>query len=178
MQPINVFISHCEEDTAQASALMRAVGEIGGRCFSYAFNRARPGTDWTRWLETALMQSHVVALLWSSDAARSKWIDREIAFAQQSGKPIVPVLLEPIDCPQRLPQIQAIRAYEDPAGWVMQFRATFQPMGMPALQRFAPSAPNAGGWVKKAAGLGLLGLLGAALLSQAEEANAGKSRRS
>ena len=181
MQPVNVFISHCEEDTAQASALIRAVHDVGAQCFSYAFSPAHPGTDWTRWLEQAIRHAHVIALLWSENAARSEWIDRESAHALASGKPVVPVLLEPIEYPRRLPRTQAILAYKDPAGWVMQFRAMFQRAGMSSQQRFAGPQPDRGGWVKKAAGLGILGLLGAAILSEAEEApkgrgSSGKSR--
>jgi hypothetical protein len=181
MAPINVFISHCEEDTAQACALIRAVGEVGGRCFSYVFNPAFPGTDWGQWLASAIQHAHIIALLWSEDAAQSEWIDREIAQALASGKPVIPVLLEDIACPRRLPRTQAILAYKDPAGWVMQFRSMVRPVAASPLQGFARPQTGPSAW-KKAAGLGLLGLLGAALLSGEDETpkgrgSTGKSRR-
>ena len=83
---MNVFISHAEEDTAQASALARTLFDAGIRSFSYVFNPAWPGTDFTQQITAAIEHAHVIALLWGLDAAESSWVQREIAYASQCKK--------------------------------------------------------------------------------------------
>lgn len=156
---MNVFISHAEEDTAQASALWRTLNEAGISPFSYKFNPPRPGTDFTQQIAAAIQRAHFIALLWGIDAATSQWVHREIAYASQCSKPIIPVVLsESLELPPTLSRTQAILAFKDPAGWTMQFRYCLQ-----APIQSSQTGLRGKKWSKWALGAGAFALVAAAL---------------
>ena len=123
MDSINVFISYPREDERSASALARALASSGMRFFSFRHTPTLPGADFTRDIEVHIRQAHIVALLWGQDANVSEWTRREIELAQRYRRPIIPVLLDEFTpLPESLSHTQAILAYDDPAGWILQFR--------------------------------------------------------
>lgn len=122
METVNVFVSHSEEDKAAAGALMRTLPEAGARGYSFLFTPLPPGVDFPSFLQKKINDAQIVVVLFSRFAMNSQWIPQEVRIAIHSRKIIIPVLLENLPLPMELARLQAIRAFEDPSGWVLQVR--------------------------------------------------------
>lgn len=80
----------------------RLRGELSAAGFTvWTADRITPGTiAWTRAVEDAIERSRCMAVILSKNAKKSVWVTREINYAQQHNKPIVPVLAR--DDPSRV----------------------------------------------------------------------------
>lgn len=116
---INVFISYPEVYEPAANALARAFQRTGINYYSFLHTPVPPGTDFSASIGRHIEAAHFLVLLWGAEAATS-WVKAEIQYAQQLGKSIIPVLVDDSALPNTLQLTQAIRAFRDPSGWVLQ----------------------------------------------------------
>jgi hypothetical protein len=103
-----IFIAHTHAD-APCAAQIRNDLEAQG----YLVWRATPGVNpeavsYPRMLETGLRGSAALVVVWSAQAARDEWIERQILFAQRLKKPILPLVIDRTDLPITLINVQSI----------------------------------------------------------------------
>lgn len=89
MQP-RVFISYSSRDAEPAQATHQRLEKAG---FSVWRDRTRLEREWPREIALALAQSDVICLLWSVNAAESKWVKHEWLTARALEKRIIPIFL-------------------------------------------------------------------------------------
>ena len=178
MLEVNVFISYSAEDEGYARGLKRALEEAGIMVFSFLHTPLIPGSNFPSEVARHIYYAHFVALIWGTNSALSPWIHQEIAFSQQNNKIIIPILLnEQIVLPSSLADTQAILAYNDPAGWILQvrdaifltiqnFQAQQQMQQMEELQK---KKKNKEMWKNVAGGLVVAGILGALFASDEDD---------
>lgn len=120
---VHIFVSHTEEDSRYARGLIKTIQDAEMSPFSFVFTPTPLGDDFPTRVHDAIQESQFVVVLWSKNAASSDWVRKEIAYAQELSKNIVPVLLEDdIELPEPLKRIQSVQAYRDPSGWPLQIK--------------------------------------------------------
>lgn len=73
----------------------------------------QPAERWDRAIEAALKAADTVLVLLSPRSAASENVGDEVAFALDSGKTVIPVLIEPTQAPLRMARLQFIDATGD-----------------------------------------------------------------
>ena len=94
-----VFLSYARADTSTADAVVAAL-EGHGIAVWRDISGIPGGADWRDSLVTAFAKSQAVVFLMSAEAFASKWVRRELEFADGKGLPVVSVCAEPIDPPE------------------------------------------------------------------------------
>ncbi|HLY30012.1 MAG TPA: PQQ-binding-like beta-propeller repeat protein, partial [Ktedonobacterales bacterium] len=94
-QPISVFISYSRADAARID---RLEAYLIGYGFQPWVDRSQleGGQQWATHIEQAIQECAVVVVGLSPEAAISPWVTDELLYARQLGKPIIPVLLQPV----------------------------------------------------------------------------------
>lgn len=92
----DVFISYAEEDKLTAFAVCAALESDGIRCW-IAPRDVLPSDEWPDSLVQAIARCAVLVLIFSSNANASDAIKREVRYAIQRGKPVVPFRIENVD---------------------------------------------------------------------------------
>lgn len=95
----DVFISYSRVNSDPAFLLARRLAERGFDV--WIDRRIGAGADWEAQLKAALEASHAVLLLWSKDAAQSRWVETEMNYALETGK-LFPVFLDKSPLPERV----------------------------------------------------------------------------
>lgn len=93
--PISTFISYSRTDSAfidRLEADLRAYG------FDTWVDRQHleGGADWARVIEQQIEQRETLVVALSPDAITSTWVRREITFALNGGKHIIPIIARPV----------------------------------------------------------------------------------
>jgi len=91
MAKYDAFISYSSADRHLVKPVSQLVG-IGRRVF-WDVADIQPGELWEESLRQALDESKRLVVLWCCHSARSNYVSQEIKHANDSEKPIVPVLL-------------------------------------------------------------------------------------
>lgn len=100
-----VFLSYAREDARKAKALAESLEAAG---HSVWWDRhIVGGSDYSKEIESSLLQSEVVVVLWSHAAIRSQWVRDEAATGRDDGR-LVPVLLGEVEPPLGFRQLQSI----------------------------------------------------------------------
>ncbi len=88
----DMFISYARKDSERfALELARRLEELGYK--PWIDTRLEPGTPaWTQAVERAIRHSRIVIVLQSPEASSSRWVRREIAYAEQERKELIPVI--------------------------------------------------------------------------------------
>lgn len=97
----DAFISHSSADHALARRLERALGANGLEIWlddSHIRSGALLGDE----LQSAILGCRVLVLLWSGNAAKSRWVNSEWLLALHQGRFIVPCALDETPLPQCL----------------------------------------------------------------------------
>ncbi len=90
-----VFISYGRRDFPRVAP---ALSLVQGDGLTVWYDAAIPvGAEWTRLLEERLARCCVVLLMLTQGAVDSKWVRREVIFADALNKQIVPLALEPVE---------------------------------------------------------------------------------
>jgi predicted ATPase len=102
------------------------------------------GTSWAEEIVGAIRSASTVLVLCSAASMQSRNVRREIQLAWDEARPIVPVLLEPVDFPHTLAFFvkgsQWVELFDlPPAQWAQQFGAV---AGHSQLASSAPGAPS------------------------------------
>lgn len=88
----NVFISYAHEDEAIAQQLSEMLKAEHQKVF---FDQGiAAGADFSEIVEKALTDAKAIVVLLSRNSNRSRWVDAELRSALQSGKVVIPVLLD------------------------------------------------------------------------------------
>ena len=85
-----LFISHTHAHMAFASALRRALEEVG-ICAFVAHDRIEPTKQWEDELEAALRTCDALVAVLSPDFVDSRWCDQEVGYCMARGVLIVPL---------------------------------------------------------------------------------------
>jgi hypothetical protein len=99
---VGMFVAFAPEDAACAEEIKRGLEAKG-----YAVWRQQEGVSiqsmlYPRTVENGIVGSAAVIVLWSSHAARSEAVEREMLFAQRLRKPVLPVALDASALPDTL----------------------------------------------------------------------------
>jgi hypothetical protein len=94
-----IFLSYAPENATCAGAL-----RTGLEAQSYTTWREPPypnpnSASYPHLIETAVLGSAAVVLIWSQHAAQTAWVERHLLFAQKLKKPIFPLLLDHTSLP-------------------------------------------------------------------------------
>ena len=91
-----LFVSHHSSKLEVAEHVERALNIKGVRCW-IAPRDVEPGASFARSIPHAIGESSAVLLLFCSNSAKSRHVERELIPADQLGKAIIPLRLERID---------------------------------------------------------------------------------
>ncbi len=91
-----LFVSHHSSKLEVAEHVERALNIKGVRCW-IAPRDVEPGASFARAIPHAIGESSAVLLLFCSNSAKSRHVERELILADQLGKAIIPLRLERID---------------------------------------------------------------------------------
>ncbi len=90
-----VFLSHSHDDKSVARRLVRRLGAHGIRVWIDELELA-PGASLTTTIQEQIKAADMLLVVASSASAASAWTRMEIEFARALGKPIIPLLLDPV----------------------------------------------------------------------------------
>ncbi|HEY1387435.1 MAG TPA: TIR domain-containing protein [Ktedonobacterales bacterium] len=125
----SVFISYSRIDNT-------TVDRLEAELISYGFNtwvdreHLEGGDKWAAQIERAIQASDIVVVGLSPDSVISPWVTNELFYAQQLGKPIIPVLLRPVErIPLMLAATQYIDMHADESQGLQQLRLRLLRLG-------------------------------------------------
>jgi formylglycine-generating enzyme required for sulfatase activity len=88
-----LFVSHVNEDSAAALEIVGKLEQRGLRCW-IAPRDVRPGSRFDDEIADALDACRAMLLIFSKKCNESEYIRREVTFAGESGKDIIPIRIE------------------------------------------------------------------------------------
>jgi DNA-binding NarL/FixJ family response regulator len=91
-----VFVSYASEDKTVADAICLKLEQENIACW-IAPRDVLPGHAWATAISDAIGQSQVLVLVFSESANSSNQVPNEVALAVDSGKPVIPFRVRPID---------------------------------------------------------------------------------
>ena len=93
--PVSVFISYSRKDSTFVDQLETDLRRYG---FDTWVDRQHleGGADWERMIEQQIIQRTTLIVALSPDAVASDWVRREIKFALNAGKYVIPVIARPV----------------------------------------------------------------------------------
>src|SRR5947209_3497585 len=97
-----IFISHAKEDVECAEQISQGLEAQGYSVRREPTTLSLESILYPRTVENFILGSAAVLLLWSSSAAQSEWVERQMLFAQRLKKPVVPLLLDETALPNTL----------------------------------------------------------------------------
>lgn len=97
-----VFISYCSVDRPDAQRLCEKLEHQGLACWIAPRDvRAGPEKEWPEAIAEAIANARAVVLVWSSAAAASNEVRREVRVAAEEARHLIPVRIEPAAVPRR-----------------------------------------------------------------------------
>jgi hypothetical protein len=103
-----IFVSHTKEDVACADHIRQRLEVKGYSAWREPTSLSIESILYPRTIENVILGSAAVILVWSSSAAQSEWIERNILFAQRLKKLILPVVIDGTDLPNTLVSVSPI----------------------------------------------------------------------
>ena len=101
MEQYDIFISYSRTDIKLAEEIQQTLEKFGLRCFRDTSD-IHISEDWIDVLSDRILDSKVFLLLGSSNAYRSKWTKREVLFADNNQRQIVPYMIDNAQLPPKL----------------------------------------------------------------------------
>ena len=126
-----VFISYKSEEYDQAKAVKDHLEANGIPCWMAPMS-IRGGSSYAQEIPPAILGSSIFVLILSQKAQDSKWVPREVDQAINSGKTIMPYMLE--NCPLRsdfsfyLTNVQRYEAFREPEETLLRMTRDIQRM--------------------------------------------------
>lgn len=94
-QPGYIFVSYKREDLPRIASVLDRMESWGHRCW---MDKAIPGgAQYHAHLAEKVAGCRFLLVFLSQEAADSKWVQREVQFADSKNKHVLPVLLEPVE---------------------------------------------------------------------------------
>ena len=97
-EPISIFISYARCDAELVTSLASHFAVAGIRPW-YDTSQLTGGDDWVKRIADAIEEAHVFLLVASQSTLNSTWVRREIDFAVNRGKQIIPVEIGQVKWP-------------------------------------------------------------------------------
>ncbi len=105
---MRIFISYAHEDTANILDVRRAL-DIHEVWFDH---RLSVGQDWWNEIERQISACHCFLFVMSPTSVASEYCQKEIDAAMRLGKPVAPVMIAPMDIPDKIKPFQVISIVE------------------------------------------------------------------
>ena len=96
-----IFISYASKDREAADFIAQQLGARGADIF-IDYQRLIGGEDFVERLATEIESSDAIVFLLSEHSASSKWVRKEIQYADHNEKLVVPVALDEVEVPRAL----------------------------------------------------------------------------
>ncbi len=110
----NVFVSYSSRDLHIADLIRKSLSGIEAAVF-IAEHSVRAGESLPARILDAIRRSDIFILLWSINSKESGWVNQEIGAARASGKPILPIMLEPgLRLPDLLGDLKYLSVHDKP----------------------------------------------------------------
>lgn len=106
MRP-SIFVSYSHRDAALVTPVVALLRASEALVFRDA-DGLKPGKRWREQLSTAIAESKIVLVFWCHHAAASEEVLKEYSAAIESGKDVLPVLLDTTPLPSKLAEFQYI----------------------------------------------------------------------
>jgi TIR domain len=97
-----IFLSYAQENTACAETLRSGLEAQGYTVWRAPTYPDPNSASYPHMIETAVLGSAALVLVWSQDAIQNAWVERNALFAQQLKKPIFPIVLDGTSLPDTL----------------------------------------------------------------------------
>jgi ribosomal protein L37E len=97
-----LFLSHTPNDTACAETLRQALETQGYNCWRAPGYVTPTMYTYPRIVESGIVGSAALVLIWNAAAAHDEWVIRHLLFAQRLRKAMIPVLLDQTALPNTL----------------------------------------------------------------------------
>jgi len=97
-----IFLSYASEDTACANEMRQGLETAGYTVWREPDYPTPRETSYPYLIESAIMGSAAVVLLWSAQAAADEWVERKTLFAGRLHKPLLLVMLDTTSAPTML----------------------------------------------------------------------------
>jgi hypothetical protein len=166
---VHVFVSYSEKDRLAATLVSTLRGNPNIRIF-IAHQFRSPGMSIRQKVDLAIEQSQLFLLLWSGRSESSEWVSYEVETALRLGRRILPVLVEDVELPAGIRDIEAVPLYQDPDRWMQWLASHVNGMAAPARAGFT--------WATVAkAGLAAVVGLAAAWSESKKESEAGADQK-
>lgn len=124
---VKIFISHSHEDRNSVQQLKKTINDtyydlldepIEFHISSDEKNGVKPGKNWKVWINDKISNCDLMLVIITSNTTnKSHWINREIKYAQDKKKHIIPILIgNECKIPDGLQNIQYIKDEENNTG--------------------------------------------------------------
>jgi TIR domain len=97
-----IFLSYAPENTACAEALRSGLEAQGYTVWRAPTYPDPTSASYPHMIETAILGSAAIVLVWSQHVVQNAWFERNALFAQQLKKPIFPIVLDGTSLPNTL----------------------------------------------------------------------------
>lgn len=113
----HVFVSYNVKDREQAKRIYDTLRKAKRLGWMAPFD-IRPGGDWSQAIDHALRTAGAVIVVLTPNAVASEYVTYEWSFALGAGKPVVPILMKPIQhCHPRLSKLQHVDFTKPRQSW-------------------------------------------------------------
>src|SRR5262249_55431299 len=107
-----------------------------------ACENIQPGSDWMEEVEKALRETDMMVGIASTNSIKSKMVLREWWDAQESKKPLIPVLIEPCKAPYPFNSLQYIDFSTDESHGFVQLETALKFPKAEDFERFIAARPS------------------------------------
>ena len=97
-----IFVSFAKEDTTCAESILKGLEAHGYSAWREPTSLTMESILYPRTIENVILGSAAIVLVWSSNTAKSEWVERHILSAQRLKKPLLPVILDGTGLPNTL----------------------------------------------------------------------------
>jgi hypothetical protein len=111
----DIFLSHSSKDKPKVELIYQ---DLIGQNFKVWFDKEdiNGGDVWPQALQDGIDNSKVLVLIWTEEAKKSDWVQREIAWALSKNIPVIPMLMDNTELNISIQTIQFIDARSGYAG--------------------------------------------------------------
>jgi hypothetical protein len=108
-----LFLSYAPENTTCAEALRTGLEAQGYTTWREPPYPNSNSASYPHMIETAVLGSAAIVLIWSQHAAQNAWVERHLLFAQTLKKPIFPLRLDTTSLPTTLVSVSPLTIQTD-----------------------------------------------------------------
>jgi eukaryotic-like serine/threonine-protein kinase len=124
-----VFVSYARTDLPRITPFLAELGRDGHRLWYDA--GIRPSEDWPEVIEDKVVNCRLLLVFLTKVSVDATWVRREIVTADHHSKPLLPVLLEPVELKRGLGLILRSVQFVEPKGdFIFQVRRVFDEHGL------------------------------------------------